>query len=46
MNMTRDSLGRTARLVGKKAVTDYRIPLLTILLFIIMSSSMNKFSAP
>ena len=46
MKMTKACVGRTALTVGKKAVTDYRIPLLTVLLFAFMAMSVDKFSTP
>ena len=39
-------LQNTALRLGKKAITDYRIPLLTILLFIVMSLVKERFATP
>ena len=42
MGMT---LKDNAARLGKKAVTDYRIPLLTILLFVVMSFTKERFAS-
>lgn len=40
------TLGKNALRLGKKIVTDYRIPLLTILLFVVMSFAKESFATP
>lgn len=46
VNHSPNKLGQTSLRVGKKLVTDYRIPLLAILLFVVMSSMFPRFAAP
>ncbi len=45
MKMTKARLSATALTVGKKAVTDYRIPLLTVILFTVMSLNVYRFAS-
>ena len=44
--ITLQTVGNGALRLGKAAVTDYRIPLLAVILFIVMSSMFDRFSTP
>ena len=44
--ITLQTVGNGALRLGKAAVTDYRIPLLAVILFFVMSSMFSRFSTP
>jgi len=44
--VTLRTVGNGAKRLGKAAVTDYRIPLLAVVLFVVMSCMFERFSRP